>query len=86
MKKIEQGQLKWTDDVSQRLHEHLDYRANVILREKVEEQKMETGAFKTEQKRSTERKTENKDRVFYCLEYNQGTCPFDNHHEGKFNS
>ena len=31
MKQIKQGKLKWEDSIGQKLHDHLDYRANVIL-------------------------------------------------------
>ena len=43
MKQIEQGKLKWMDEVSQKLHEHLDYRANVNMRRRVEAQ--QSGGF-----------------------------------------
>ena len=35
MKKVEQGNLNWTDDLAEELHKHYDYRANIILRERL---------------------------------------------------
>ena len=87
MKQIEQGKLTWADNISQKLHEHLDYRANVLMRKKLEMQ--QDGFIKVENKKNTNKKEEaqqSKERVFYCLEFNLGTCQFEDHHEGKFGS
>ena len=81
MKQVEQGKLKWDDSISQKLHDHLDYRANVIMRKNIEDR---TEIQQKGEQKKTEKKVEQpgKDRVYYCLEFNLGTCEFEDHHEG----
>ena len=55
MKQVEQGKLMRADDISQKLHEHLHYRANAILRKKLENQN--DGLTKVENKK-TEKKVD----------------------------
>ena len=87
LKQIEQGKLQWKDDLGQKLHEHLDYRANVIIRNKIAQQEAKSEQRKSHnnKKLTTQDGGNPKDRVIYCLEYNQGTCPHSDHHEGRFN-
>ena len=79
LNKVEQGILKWSDDLSLELHNYLDYRANINLRSKVSGQE---GFTKVEHKRKQTDKT-GSDKVMYCLEYNLGSCPQSDHHEGR---
>ena len=37
LKKVEQGVFNWRDNLSEKLHDHPDYRANAILRDKLQE-------------------------------------------------
>ena len=89
MKQVEQGVIDWDDSLGEKLHQLLDYRANVILRDKMNNE----GFTKVEYKKPTERKSStfsadsgNKEKVFYCLEFNLGTCPQTDHHEGRLGS
>ena len=85
LKKVEQGKLKWCDNLGDRLHEHLDYRANVNMRNKMSLQETVGKADKKNQgeKRATEIKN-NGEKVVYCLKYNLGTCLQADHHDGRF--
>ena len=89
MKQVEQGKITWGDNLAGRLHEHLDYRANVIMRNKIAQQERSS---KVEPKKATPDRNptgpENttKERIIYCLEYNQGSCPHADNHEGRFNN
>ena len=77
-RQIEQGRLNWNDKLDVKLHEHLDYRANVIVCNKIA---LPEGPPRNENKKAqVDRKTVNnetgaKEKVIYCLEYNLGTCP-----------
>ena len=81
MKQVEQEKLSWADELGEKLHSLLDYRANVIIRDRVTQESF----TKVEAKKARTDKNPggaSKDRIFYCLEFNQGTCPHGDHHEG----
>ena len=84
LQQVEQGKLNWSDELGIKLHEHLDYRANVNMRNKVSQQE----TTKTDRKQYSDRKSievkNNGERVIYCLDYNLGKCPHSDHHEGRF--
>ena len=85
LKQVEQGKLTWTDEMSEKLHQHLDYQANVITRDKMLAQQ-ETGFTKVERGKASgngRNNTDGKEKAFYCLEYNLGTCNFKGSHEGR---
>ena len=86
LKKIEQGVLTWNHDLAAELHQHLDYRANMILRKKLAEKE----SFSKLEKRAMSdlKKPDNNgaNKVVYCLDYNLGQCQQPDHHEGRFNS
>ena len=55
LKQVEQGVLHWSDDLGRKLHEHLDYRANVILRDRLtteKEREKDDGFTKVESRKS----------------------------------
>ena len=85
MKQVEQGNIQWAHNLGEKLHQHLDYRANVILRDRMNNE----GFTKVENRKQQDKRgptggeTTVKDRVFYCLDYNLGTCPQSDHHEGR---
>ena len=54
LKQVEQGRATWNDNLAQRLHEHLDYRANVIMQRKIAES--QEGFTKVEYKKGQEKK------------------------------
>ena len=86
LKQVEQGKLDWEDELGDKLHEYLDYRANVNMRAKVNAQ--QDGFVKVEYKKSANEKKSNADpggkpQICFCLEYNVGNCPQSDHHEGR---
>ena len=85
LKKVEQGKLRWTDNLVDELHSHLDYRANVIMRSKMAKQE---GFTKVENRLSTAERNDSGAplKIIYCLDYNLGKCPHHDHHEGQHNS
>ena len=86
LKQVEQGKINWGDDLGSKLHEHLDYRANVIIRDRLAAQgsshKQESGRIPNDKKTTVD--SAKPDKVIYCLEYNLGTCPQHDHHKGRF--
>ena len=83
LKQVEQGVLTWKDDLASHLHSHLDYRANVIIRDKLAKQ----DSNKPDKKNPTDRKNQSsegdtKEKVYYCLEFNLGKCPHPDNHKG----
>ena len=38
LKKVEQGKLNWSNNLSEKLHEYLDYSAKIIVRDQVTQQ------------------------------------------------
>ena len=85
LQQVEQGKYKWGDGLESKLHEYLDYRANINLRDKLSAQ--QDGFTKVEYRKHTDQRNSNdtsgKDKAFYCMEYNLGTCPQHDHHEGR---
>ena len=85
MKQIEQGILQWQDQLGEKLHDHYVFRANINLRNKVE-----NGNFKQQEKKleSQENKTEKiipeGEKIVYCQDYNKKSCLHNDHHEGRF--
>ena len=57
LKKVEQGLLTWDDELGNKLHEHLDYQANVILHDKLQAKKDSEGFSKVENRKSLEKKS-----------------------------
>ena len=88
MKRVERGTQEWDPVLGEHLHEHLDYRANVLMREKVQSNNHNGTWSKVESKktgrRPTEKESEQKERIIYCQEFNNNTCSFQDHHPGKF--
>ena len=88
LKQGEQGKLNWKDDLADKLHNHLDYRANVIIRDRVA---LQEGFNKTEVSKQTEKRVNPtdsnvKDKIYYCLEFNLNNCPHSDNHEGRMGS
>ena len=87
MKRIERGTHDWDEALGEHLHELLNYRANVILREKVNEGNHNQFTKVEGKKAAKERKAgeSGKERFVYCMDFNNGSCTQRDHHEGKFN-
>ena len=81
----------WDPVLGEYLHEYLDYRANIILREKVQAETQSgnnSNPFtKVENKKASNKRMTDKDgeqKVVYCLEFNTNTCAHHDHHPGRF--
>ena len=88
LKEIEMGKADWKDDIEDKLHNLLDYRANVLARERITKQQTD-GFTRVENRRDKNKQGANEgkhDRIVYCLEYNLGQCPQTDHHERRFNN
>ena len=81
MKQVEQGSLQWTDSLGEKLHNHLDYHANVITRSRIAQESQPRNERRNAAVKTTIDNT--KEKVYYCLEYNLGTCPQADNHEGR---
>ena len=91
MKNIEQGNAKWEDNLEQQLHEYLNYKANLLLREKLQSNKGEqtkpSQKWETRPQTTKNDKTSNDtDKTIFCAAYNKGNCLFTDHHEGRFSN
>ena len=88
VKKVERGMQGWDRVFGEHLHEYLNYRVNVNLREQIQEGN--TAPFtkvdrkKNRQDENNKMSLENKERVIYCQDYNNQRCRFKDHHKGKF--
>ena len=86
MKRVERGTQDWDEALGEHLHELLNYRANVILREKIHDESgqpfTKVESKKMKEKRPTDSGYEN--RIIYCQDYNSGKCSARDHHEGRF--
>ena len=90
MKKVEQGNLNWTDDLAEELHKHYDYRANIILRERLNDSNYI--AKKTDKTdRGGETKTGElifedlkRSKPVFCMEFNHNSYNNPESHEGNF--
>ena len=94
LKKIERGIQNWDPVLGEHLHEFLDYKANVMMRERFQQEKVtpftkveHRKGSKPQHERNTEKQeksSEVKDRIIYCSDWNNGSCSFADHHDGKF--
>ena len=88
MKRVERGTQDWNEALGEHLHEMLNYRANVLLRERVHaDVNSATGFTKVENKKGggSRRKNDQEEaRIVYCQDYNNGSCIHSDHHQGKF--
>ena len=88
MKKVEQDILTWNNDLGNILHQHLDYHAYVILRDKfTPDKEKDEGFTKVEFKKPKQNPIEDKHgKIIYCADYNAGTCAHSDNHEGRFSN
>ena len=91
LKKIEQGQRNWSDNLGEELHRYLDYRANLLLREKIQKEKQESYKANKWEVKSTigtrsEKTATEQEKIIFCAAYNKGHCTFTDHHEGRFSN
>ena len=93
MKKVERGASTWSVDLAEKLHMDLAFRASVINREssgkevKVSKNDKKANSqddFKTPSGKKQESKLPTEIKMHYCLDFNKGSCTFDDNHEGKF--
>ena len=82
LQRIERGAAKWGNDLAERLHTDLAFRASVLAR------KNESKSDKTDNKpsvnKSSKGDTAKTDHKFhYCADFNKGNCSFKDNHEGK---
>ena len=93
LKKVEQGSESWSDKLGEQLHQLYNYRALAIMREKMQNARIENSTVATNKhkidKKSPDKSVINSDdqetnRPIFCMEYNQGACRFNESHEGHF--
>ena len=85
LKQVEFGKRDWTDNLEDELHSLLDYRANILAREKLTQQP--EGFTKVESRKDRRGASDSATgRIVYCMEYNGGNCPQTDHHEGRFSN
>ena len=93
MKRVERRTQEWDEVLGEHLHEFLNYKANVIMREKLQnnrESQKNTPFTKVENKKQMRNKdkqdkvTEVQEKLIYCNDYNNGNCIHRDHHEGRF--
>ena len=90
MTKVERGQSEWNDKLAENLHSNLAFRASVLSREKDKkgsdvEIKMNKGQANTSVVKKVESKLPVENKIHYCADYNKGSCPHPDNHEGKLN-
>ena len=85
LKRIERGTQDWDEALGEHLHELLNYRANVLMREQMSENN-NSNFTRVENKRQKERRNdkETDNRIIYCQDFNTGNCIHRDHHEGRF--
>ena len=86
LKKVERGQQQWDETLGEHLHEFLNFRGNILMRDKLQNDNNKNAFTKVEYKKAAERKQDGKEWVIYCQDYNNNRCPHGDHHEGKFTS
>ena len=74
MKQVEQGSLDWTDNLSNRLHEHYVFRANVNLRRKVESEGFTKVEKRSDRQEKNDKVPPETERIVYCQEFNKKAC------------
>lgn len=85
MKRVERGELEWSDNLPKRVHKSLKFRREFMNAERrVTEKETRAGDTLKEKKVKSEKRKENKEEVFYCADYNRGKCSFDTSHLGKW--
>ena len=75
-KTIERGQSSWADvkELEAQMHANLTFRATVNARQSEKREGSREGP-----------KENVSGKVRYCMDFNRGTCPFEDHHQGMFN-
>ena len=86
LKRVERRQQDWNEVLGEHLHELLTYKANIIMREKMQEKdgpftKVEGKKFSKPVERQQDN---NSEKIIFCNDYNIGKCTFQDHHEGRF--
>ena len=84
LKQVEQGALGWEDDLTGKLHEHFVFRANINLRNRIENDRFTTVSRKVDKMDNKTKKGNTEERIIYCQEFNKKTCIHQDHHEGRF--
>ena len=92
LKKVKRGAQEWDEVLGEHLHEYLHYRANVILRQKLQEEP-EQGFTKVEHRKNGQQNrrslpgkaSKQEETIIYCHDYNRNECVHRDHHEGHFN-
>ena len=88
LKEIEHDAADWADvnKLVNDLHTNLTFRATVRARERDEATVAKLEKLADKKAQSAEFKNKNGElKVFYCSDFNKGSCPFQDHHEGQFN-
>ena len=88
LKTVEHGVAQWSRTMGEDLHRLYDYRANVLLREKLAggEVKNKSGDKNGDKKEQDGSGDEASDltKIIYCMDFNKGTCAFQKSHVGKW--
>ena len=83
--------MTWESDLPGKLHEYYDYRANILMKEKMqiekeEKKKVDNNASKEQQNNVAGYNFEDleKNKPVFCIEFNHGKCTQADSHEGQF--
>ena len=95
LKRVKTGAKAWSKKLGEQLHNFYDYRAMALMREKIQNNKTKIttaqgkeSGDKVEKKSIQVKEKEGEEfkivKPVFCMEYNQGTCKYDDTHEGYF--
>ena len=88
LKTVEQGQEVWSSKLASNLNNHLEFRANVAWREKID--KVTNGNKKKDSVSDTSKSDlgsvseEAEPKLIYCMDFNKGICSNQKSHYGKW--
>ena len=90
IKKVEQGLESWKSNLGELLHQHYDYRTNIIMRTQIQERNNEE-KWKSGEKNGKKEMGMNEgigkqegEKPIFCMEFNKGECPQPSSHQGNF--
>ena len=86
MKRVERGELHWTDNLPDKIDRAMDRRARLTEKSNLVMVKQSTSKSKKIKKNKEERPIVkvNSEEFIYCMKYNKGDCLEGNTHTGKF--
>ena len=86
MEEVEKGRAGWDDNLADKIHTFCEFRANLLTREQITKQQgtKQISTVRKDSKDSRDKTID--DRVVFCADFNNNTCKFTDHHEGRFSN